>query len=156
MFQRAIRFAEAAHRGQARKVDATTTEPYAEHPKRVAAMVHDLLRCEVWASIAVLHDVLEDTETTHADLVREFGEPVAKGVAVLSDEYTPDRYPHRNRAWRKRAEAERLRDQPWQVRLIKLCDCIDNARSIEAVGGGFVEVWRAELLDLLPRLMIPR
>lgn len=155
MFQRAIHFAESAHRGQTRKVDATATEPYAEHPKRVAAMVYDLLRCEVWASIAVLHDVLEDTDTTHADLVREFGESVANGVAALSDEYTPERYPQRNRAWRKRAEADRLRGQPWQVRLIKLCDCIDNARSIEAVGGGFVDVWRAELVDLLPRLMIP-
>ena len=57
--------AERAHGGQTRKIIKT---PYVEHPRRVAAKAYSMGFGEDAVAAALLHDVLEDTDLTVADL----------------------------------------------------------------------------------------
>ena len=151
--QRSLAFATRAHEGQTRDLGNGETEPYVEHCRRVQASVALLCDDPEVQAAAALHDVLEDTDTTYLQLRDTFGVTVADHVFNLTDEYTPEGYSWLNRAARKDREAERLGGCLWQVRLIKLCDVLDNAASIEAKGGGFAEVWRAEKAVLVPLLL---
>lgn len=74
---RAIALATTLHRGQVDKAG----KPYIEHPLRVMQSVEG---GETEKTVAVLHDVLEDTPITYEDLRREFGETVADAVKALS------------------------------------------------------------------------
>lgn len=87
--ERAIEIAAAAHAGQTDKAGA----PYISHPLRVAL---GFIRAgdEERAIVAVLHDVIEDSATTAADLRREgFSDAIVKAVEALTrpeDEPYPD------------------------------------------------------------------
>src|SRR3989344_1061752 len=84
----ALEFAIIKHADQRRK---NSGHPYVVHPIRVAALVREL--CGVQKSresglyiAALLHDTLEDTNTTQEEIVEHFGDAVAKLVAdVTSD-----------------------------------------------------------------------
>lgn len=82
--QKAIDFATKAHEGQFRK----TGDPYIIHPLAVMKIVEDWGMDDDTCIAAVLHDVVEDTPVTVADLKNEFGEQVAflvDGVTKLSN-----------------------------------------------------------------------
>lgn len=86
--EKAIHFAERAHRGQKRK----TGEAYITHCIHTALILENLLgaslqneRCEMAVICAILHDVLDDTSTTYTDLRREFGEAIATAVRQISE-----------------------------------------------------------------------
>lgn len=83
---RATLFAARAHAGQARKGSAA--EPYVNHVIEVASIlaVHGAPLPVVLAGL--LHDTVEDTEVTHADLVAAFGPEVAGYVAEATDDKT--------------------------------------------------------------------
>ena len=77
---RAIEIAAAVHAGQSDKAGA----PYISHPLRVAL---GFIRTEdeERAIIAVLHDVIEDSDVTAADLRREgFSEPIVDAIEALT------------------------------------------------------------------------
>ena len=66
----------AAHAGQTRK----SGEPYITHPVAVAQVLAELgLDVETLVA-AILHDTIEDTPLTHAEIVEAFGESVAELV----------------------------------------------------------------------------
>ena len=73
---KAAKFAYEKHTGQFDKQGM----PYIIHPLEVASK----LETEEEIVVALLHDTLEDTETTYDELVREFGESVAKNVEILT------------------------------------------------------------------------
>jgi (p)ppGpp synthase/HD superfamily hydrolase len=79
-------FATTAHEGQT-EFGGT---PYIRHPHRVAAIVSSELidrEFATWGTavvIALLHDVVEDTPVTLAEIETEFGPEVAAGVDILS------------------------------------------------------------------------
>ena len=76
----AYRFGEAAHQGQTR----LSGEPYITHPLAVAGALAEW-RMDAQAVIAaLLHDVMEDTAVTKADIASRFGKPVAELVDGLS------------------------------------------------------------------------
>jgi (p)ppGpp synthase/HD superfamily hydrolase len=60
------KFAEEKHKGQFRRDGKT---PYIEHPKRVA----ELLDTDEEKAVALLHDVLEDTDTNMNEIIKLFG-----------------------------------------------------------------------------------
>ena len=62
----ALEFATKAHEGQFRRDGVT---PYIEHPKQVASAFEE---DSFYYEIALLHDVLEDTDTTEAELLKHF------------------------------------------------------------------------------------
>lgn len=120
-------FAMAKHHGQVRKY---TGEAYFTHCFAVGQMVQDRGGAPEVVAAAILHDTLEDTKTTEHELLDQFGPVVVSLVKELTDEFTKERYPHLNRAQRKLAEAARLGTISASAKLIKLCDMIDNTKSI--------------------------
>jgi guanosine-3',5'-bis(diphosphate) 3'-pyrophosphohydrolase len=114
----AIAFAARAHQGQLRKDGRT---PYVSHVFRVCMVVRDLFGISDPKVLmaAVLHDTVEDTTTDFDDL-REFGEDVARWVALLSKD---KRLPEERR---EEAYTAGLVGAPWEVRICKLADIYDN------------------------------
>jgi GTP pyrophosphokinase len=81
---RALHWSRKLHGGQKR----ASGEPYIIHPIRTAEILIDLRLDPPAIKAALLHDVLEDTEVTKADLVEQFGEDVGamvEGVTKIDD-----------------------------------------------------------------------
>lgn len=76
-------FAAEKHRGQERRI---SKEPYVEHCRRVSRTVSLYTPDTNIIAAALLHDTLEDTETTYEELVKEFGAQVADMVRALTND----------------------------------------------------------------------
>jgi (p)ppGpp synthase/HD superfamily hydrolase len=92
--------ASAAHEGQIR--NGSGGLPYIEHPVAVAARLDRHGYGEDVLAAALLHDVVEDSETTVEELRGEFGERVAELVAALSDDASIGDYRERKDEHRSR------------------------------------------------------
>jgi hypothetical protein len=125
----ADRFAERSHRGHLRK---GTEQPYVEHPREVARLLADAGAGEEVVVAGLLHDTVEDTGVTVAELREAFGPRVAGLVAAVSEDKT--------RSWeeRKRHTVAKLASAPEDVLLLTAADKLANARAIRADGDG---VW---------------
>jgi guanosine-3',5'-bis(diphosphate) 3'-pyrophosphohydrolase len=83
LIQRAYRVAERAHEGQKR----ASGEPYINHSLAVAAILAELRVPPSVIAAGLLHDTVEDTSLTLADLNRDFGSEIARlvdGVTKLT------------------------------------------------------------------------
>ena len=78
--QSAYQFSELAHHGQFRN----SGEPYVSHPVAVAGILAGLHLDAQALTAALLHDVMEDTEVTKAEITKKFGKPVAELVDGVS------------------------------------------------------------------------
>jgi guanosine-3',5'-bis(diphosphate) 3'-pyrophosphohydrolase len=123
---RAVAFAADKHRNQRRKDPEAS--PYINHPIALA----DLLANEGGVTdvtvlcAAILHDTIEDTETTPEELEALFGSKVTKVVLELTDDKSLDK------AERKRLQIEHAPHSSKKARLVKLADKICNLRDILA------------------------
>lgn len=147
---RARVFATAAHAavGQVRKY---TGEPYINHPAAVAEIVRAVPHSEEMLAAAWLHDVVEDTKVTYADIKAEFGEDVAVLVNWLTDVSAPQ---DGNRAARKRKDLLNLADAPAAAQTVKVADLLDNAATIVELDPHFARVFltdKAALLTVLSK-----
>lgn len=120
---RAIAFAAERHANQRRNdVDMT---PYINHPIRV---LRHLVKVSVSTAdvlaAAVLHDTLEDTETTYDELCAEFG----PAIALLVQEVTDNTQLPREE--RRKAQVERVKSMSLGAKLIKLADKLDNVMGV--------------------------
>lgn len=138
LYERALIFAIKAHGDQKRKY---TGEPYIIHPIRVAAHVRESGASTAAIGAALLHDVLEDTATTHGRLVDEFGEYVARLVYQITDVSKPS---DGNRRTRKELDCQRLALADSEAQTIKACDIIDNAFSVIEHDPDFARVYIPE------------
>lgn len=77
MYARAYELAEKAHRGQTRW---DRNIPYITHPLAVA----DKFTCPIHKTVAILHDVVEDTEVTLEDINKQFGSKVSYSIDCLT------------------------------------------------------------------------
>ena len=77
---RAYRFSEQAHRGQLRN----SGDPYITHSVEVAKILADLQLDSITVASGLLHDVIEDTQLTLADVEAEFGKEIAAIVDGLT------------------------------------------------------------------------
>ena len=77
---RAYQFGEAAHRGQRRN----SGEPYITHSVEVAKILADLQLDSTTVASGLLHDVIEDTELTLAEVEAAFGKEIAAIVDGLT------------------------------------------------------------------------
>jgi GTP diphosphokinase / guanosine-3',5'-bis(diphosphate) 3'-diphosphatase len=130
LLARAFRFAAKAHEGQQRR----SGEDFIHHPYAVAHICAELQLDDETITAALLHDVVEDTETTLDEVKAEFGEEIAQlvdGVTKLTRVHFQSR---------EQAEAENYRKmilamaQDPGVILIKLADRLHNLRTIEYLG----------------------
>lgn len=144
-------FAACAHRNQVRKY---TGEPYIHHCAEVASLLHETCRSVVTVSMlqaAWLHDTLEDTDVTEAQLRFIFGVYTARLVVGLTDVAASDLG---NRAIRKAFDRDRLSAEIPDVQTIKCCDLISNTTSIAEHDPVFAKVYlreKRELLDVMTK-----
>ena len=124
---RALEFAVARHK----KPRKRKKEPYATHLLRVASLVMQLGGNSTQIAAALLHDTLEDTDTTVAELRRSFGPRIAEMVRTLSEPRDP-RAPGGKGPYgeRKQAYLTQLRRADRRTRLVAACDKLDNLRDI--------------------------
>ena len=80
LIRKAYEYAKEKHGNQCRK----SGEPYIIHPVQVAYILADLELDDATICAALLHDVVEDTEVTHDDIVKKFGEEIAEMVAGVT------------------------------------------------------------------------
>jgi (p)ppGpp synthase/HD superfamily hydrolase len=100
---RALATATAAHAGQIRNGSGGLA--YIEHPRMVAATLAARGYGEETLAAALLHDVVEDSDTTVEDLRDEFGDRIADLVAALSDDESIESYRDRKDEHRGRVAA---------------------------------------------------
>jgi len=145
MEERAKEFAAKAHAAidQRRKYSG---EPYIAHPAAVVDLVRSVPHTEAMICAAWLHDTVEDTPTTLADVEREFGAEVAALVEQLTD---VSRTEDGNRKIRKAIDREHTAKASPEAKTIKLADLIDNTRSIVERDPAFAKVYLAEKTLLL-------
>ncbi|MDI3194971.1 MULTISPECIES: RelA/SpoT family protein [unclassified Pseudarthrobacter] len=123
LIQRAFEVAEQSHRGQKRK----SGDPYITHPVAVATILAELGLSGTTLAAALLHDTVEDTPYTLADLKKDFGPE----VAMLVDGVTKlDKV-----SFGEAAQSETVRKmvvamaKDIRVLMIKLADRLHNART---------------------------
>ncbi len=118
----AILFAAEAHSGQYRK---GTQIPFILHPLSVARILIELRAEENLIVAAVLHDTVEDTDVTLADIQQRFGDRVAEYVAAVSES-------DRTQPWevRKKQLLASLETASEAVLMLDCADKLDNIRSI--------------------------
>lgn len=151
LITKAQQFAHNAHDllQQKRKY---TGESYWTHTDAVAEIVAAHGGTPEMIAAAHLHDVLEDTPIPALTLHEVFGYDVVALVLELTDEYTAEKYPHLNRAARKKAEADRLSNVSDEAKTIKLADLYDNTKSIVAHDPKFAKVYLREKEQILKGL----
>lgn len=127
VLDRAIVFATEAHEGQYRK---GTKIPYILHPLEAAVIVGTMTTDNEIIAGAVLHDVVEDTDTTIEEIEELFGERVAKLVASESENKREDRPAETTWKIRKQETLAHLMTAPIEVKMITLGDKLSNIRVI--------------------------
>ena len=131
----AIAFAAQAHQGQLRK---STQIPYISHPYAVAMMLCRIGCSEEVIVAGLLHDTLEDTQTSVEQLDRQFGDRVTEIVLGCSE-------PDKSLSWEARKEhtIASLADASLEIKLVSCADKLHNLRCMLAdqdrVGEGLWE-----------------
>jgi guanosine-3',5'-bis(diphosphate) 3'-pyrophosphohydrolase len=122
LLARAYAFAAAKHAGQTR--NAAGGEPYLHHLIEVANLLAYATdgNDPVLVAGGILHDTLEDTETTGSELRAVFGHDVAVLVQEVSD---PAGLPEAERRLR---QIEHVRELSAQARMLKIADKTSNIR----------------------------
>jgi len=144
VLERAYRFSAASHQGQQR----ASGEPYLSHPLEVANLLVDFKMDVTTVTAGLLHDVLEDTAATKADLEREFGGEIAElvdGVTKIGKLAFSSREERQAENFRKMlvAMARDLR-----VLMIKLADRLHNMRTLDYLPSDKAKKIAQETLDI--------
>lgn len=151
---RAIAFAQEKHRGQIRK-DGT---PYIIHPLRVSEIVRKFKkshRINELISAAILHDTLEDTDTSFEELKSNFGELVALIVFELTNDNNKIEKIGKSNYLSDKLSSSRLVSR-WAL-VIKLADRLDNVSDLDTIDDNeFVERYKRETQEILLNLSIRR
>ncbi len=127
MLNRAYVYAMKAHGEQKR----ASGDPYFSHPLEVAAILTDHKLDDATIVAALLHDTIEDTETTRAEIDQLFGEDIGHLVEGLT------KLKRLDLVSREAKQAENLRKlllaiaEDVRVLLVKLADRLHNMRTIE-------------------------
>lgn len=131
---KAVQIATEAHAGQLRK-DGT---PYINHPLTVAELV--------WGRkakiVAVLHDVIEDSDITEEDLLRQgFEEDIVRAVVVLT-KYDDEYY---------NSYIKRVAENPLAIQ-VKLADLVHNLATKQNISKRKIELYELSRMYLEERL----
>jgi RelA/SpoT family (p)ppGpp synthetase len=129
LLNRAYVYAMRAHGAQTR----ASGDPYFSHPLEVAAILTDLKLDDATIVAALLHDTIEDTETTRAEIDEIFGPEIGALVEGLTKLKKLDL------VTREAKQAENLRKlllaiaDDVRVLLVKLADRLHNMRTLDFV-----------------------
>ena len=127
LFEKALQFALIAHRGQTRK---GSNAPYLLHPMEAATIVASMTDNEEVIAAALLHDTVEDTDTTIEEIEEEFGPYITKLVASETEDKRKDR--PESETWKER-KAESLKvlmeTDDLNIKKLWLGDKLSNMRA---------------------------
>ena len=140
---KAEKFAQEAHKDHKRKY---TGDPYYVHLDEVRNIVKQAGGTIEQQAAALLHDTVEDTNTTPMDITREFGPKIAKLVVELTDVSKPE---DGNRKTRKAIDRDKLAGVSAEAQTVKYADLISNGKDIAQNDPKFAKVYHAEKADLL-------
>ena len=153
-YELALEFAKEKHKGQYRK--GKIEKEYIEHPIEVAKYVdiylNDYIGKETYKVVALLHDTIEDTDTTYYDIYSIFGEKVADMVRSLTSDddeitkYGKDVY-----------LANKLTKMSNIALTIKLCDRLCNIKDLIITDNeNFKKKYMNETMYILNYLLMNR
>lgn len=125
LLRAALKQARSDHAGQVR--NGSGGMPYVEHPVRVAALLDEHGFGEEVLAAALLHDVVEDSDTTLEELREKFGDVVAGLVGSMTDDEAIDDYGER-----KVEHRERLAAAPAEAMAIYGADKLTNVSTLAA------------------------
>ena len=125
----AMKLAYRAHQGQTDKCGI----PYIFHPMHLAEQMDDEFSC----CVALLHDVVEDTDVTMEELKAIFPPEVTDAVALMTHAYGVDYFDY----------VRAIKANPI-ARKVKLADLAHNSDQSRCIGSGLTEerlrLWRAK------------
>ncbi len=144
LINKAYVYSARAHQGQTRK----SGDPYFIHPVSVANIIAQLHLDSASVCAALLHDVIEDTQISEAEMQREFGKEVAflvAGVTKLGKVNFGSKEDRQAESFRKMllAMSEDIR-----VLIVKLADRLDNMRTLEHMSIDAQERIAHETMDI--------
>lgn len=116
---KAMKIAYAAHEGQVDKSGV----PYIFHPFHLAEQMKD----EITVCIALLHDVMEDTEVTYEELNKEFPKEVTDALVLLTHREGTEYYDY----------VRKVKDNPY-AKAVKLADIAHNSDETRITESGQV------------------
>lgn len=119
----AICFATKRHAGQVRK---GSDIPYITHPLETMNILNAMKADTALLIAGVLHDTVEDTDTTPEEILELFGEDVAALVAAHTED--------KSKSWieRKQHTIDELQTAPLRVKMLIMADKVSNLRSMYA------------------------
>lgn len=144
LIQRAYLFASRKHEGQIRR----SGQPYMIHPVAVAKQVADMGLCDASICAALLHDTIEDTNTTRENIEELFGGDVGElvdGLTKLSKVNFTQREERQAESFRKMLVATA---QDIRVLIIKLADRLHNMSTLEHLDSAKQERIAQETRDI--------
>jgi (p)ppGpp synthase/HD superfamily hydrolase len=151
--KRGLEFATKAHGDQKRKYSG---RPYIEHPIGVARMLSHFDHDENILVAAILHDTVEDTHVSLAEVGEAFGNDV---LQLLSDLTDVSHVGEGNRRARKERDLEHTSAAQPQAKTIKALDLAHNAVSIVRHDNKFARIFLKEmeaLMEVLENASDPR
>ena len=146
----AVTFAAKKHEGQTR--DDVAKTPYIIHPLTVCRILWEegKIRSHNVLIAALLHDTLEDTNTTAEEVENRFGKRVKETVEELTDD--PKLPPEEQ----KKKQVEHAHSLSWNAQTVKLADRLANIRDLRAAPPQWTKDsviryldWGVQLLDAL-------
>ncbi len=125
LFDRAMKFAIEAHHGTERRGKGY---PFILHPMEAAIIVSNLTTDPEMLAAAILHDTVEDTDTTIEQIRELFGDRVAR---LVQHETCPIA---KKAAWRdrKQAQLDAIAAAPLDSKIVAMGDKLSNLRTIAA------------------------
>ncbi len=126
VLDKAIIFAVKAHEGQTRKDGGA----YILHPLEVAVIAGTMTKDTDVLAAAVLHDTVEDTETTAEDILNNFGPKIAELVAHETEDKRPEMKASASWKIRKEESLAVLKDSGINSKILWVADKLSNMRSL--------------------------
>ena len=127
LLDEAIKFAVEAHAGVERRGKGY---PYIVHPMEAMAIVATVTSDQELLAAAALHDVVEDTKFTEADIRSNFGDRIANLVAAETDLVVEGKSEEESWVERKKYAIERLKNVSYEAKLVSIGDKLSNARAM--------------------------
>jgi len=129
LIRQAYAYGRQMHEGQTRR----SGEPYFSHPVAVAAILTEQRLDDATIITALLHDTIEDTKSTYAEVARQFGDEIAElvdGVTKLTNLQLSSTESKQAENFRKLFMAM---SKDLRVILVKLADRLHNMRTIKSM-----------------------
>jgi len=144
LLRRAYLFSAREHKGQVRM----SGEPYLVHPLEVASILAELKLDPVCVATGLLHDIVEDTEASVAEIEEYFGPEIAHLVDGLTKISKLDHASHEERQALNMRKMLLAMVDDVRVVLVKLADRLHNMRTLEYLPGEKRKRIAQETLDV--------